>query len=214
MNTPELSLVEAQKELVKFSGITHRMLGFLKELLFEKDKKEQKAKLERIEKYEEITDKIEVEVADYLMTVSQGELSEESSITVRSMLDIVSEIEQIGDVFFQMSLTYDRKIQNKAWFTLEQRRNLLEMFDMIDLAFENMTLNLEQRYDNIDLEKAKSIEDQVNALRDRIRREHLDNMGKGDYNIDSGMIYNDLYSSLEKVGDHVYQINEAIAGKI
>lgn len=214
MNTPELSLVEAQKELVKFSGITHRMLGFLKELLFEKDKKEQKMKLERIEKYEQITDKIEVEVADYLMTVSQGELSDESSRTVRSMLDIVSEIEQIADVFFQMSLTYDRKIQTKAWFTLEQRRNLLEMFDLIDLSFENMILNLEQRYTDIDLDKAQSLEEQTNKLRDRIRKEHLDNMGKGDYNIDSGMIYNDLYSSLEQVGDHVFQINEAIAGKV
>ncbi len=214
MNTPELSLVEAQKELVKFSGITHRMLGFLKELLFEKDKKEQKIKLERIEKYEQITDNIEVEVADYLMTVSQGELSDESSKTVRSMLDIVSEIEQIADVFFQMSLTYDRKIQTKAWFTLEQRRNLLEMFDLIDLSFENMVMNLEQRYSDIDLEKAQSLEEQTNKLRDRIRKEHLDNMGKGDYNIDSGMIYNDLYSSLEQVGDHIFQINEAIAGKV
>jgi phosphate:Na+ symporter len=214
MNTPELSLVEAQKELVKFSGITHRMLGFLKELLFEKDKKEQKLKVEKIEKYEQITDNIEIEVADYLMTVSQAELSDESSKTVRSMLDIVSEIEQIADVFFQMSLTFDRKIQTKAWFTLEQRRNLLEMFDLIDLSFENMMMNLEQRYSDIDLEKAQSLEEQTNKLRDRIRKEHLDNMGKGDYNIDSGMIYNDLYSSLEQVGDHIFQINEAIAGKV
>jgi phosphate:Na+ symporter len=214
MSTPELSLVEAQKELVKYGGITHRMLGFLKELLFEKDKKEQKLKLERIEKYEQITDKIEVEVADYLMTVSQAELSEESSRTVRSMLDIVSEIEQIGDLFFQMSLTFDRKIQNKAWFTLEQRRNLLEMFDLIDLSFENMIMNLENRYEDIDIKKAESLEEQTNKLRDRIRKEHLDNMGKGDYNMDSGMIYNDLYSSLEKVGDHILQVNTAISGKV
>lgn len=214
MSTPELSLVEAQKEMVKFSKITHRMLGFLKELLFEKDKKEQNTKLERVEKYEEITDKIEVEVADYLMTVSQGDLSEESSLRVRSMLDIVSELEQIGDIFFQMSLTFERKIRTKAWFTLEQRRNLLEMFDLIDLTFENLIYNLEQDYDDIDLDKAQSLEDQVNKLRDRIRREHLDNMGKGDFNIDSGMIYNDLYSSLERVGDHIFQVNEAIAGKV
>lgn len=214
MSTPELSLVEAQKEMVKFSKITHRMLGFLKELLFEKDKKEQNTKLERVEKYEEITDKIEVEVADYLMTVSQGDLSEESSLRIRSMLDIVSELEQIGDIFFQMSLTFERKIRTKAWFTLEQRRNLLEMFDLIDLTFENLIYNLEQDYDDIDLDKAQSLEDQVNKLRDRIRREHLDNMGKGDFNIDSGMIYNDLYSSLERVGDHIFQVNEAIAGKV
>lgn len=214
MSTPELSLVEAQKEMVKFSRITHRMLGFLKELLFEKDKKEQTTKLDRIEKYEEITDKIEVEVADYLMTVSQGDLSEESSLRIRSMLDIVSEMEQIGDIFFQMSLTFERKITAKSWFTLEQRRNLLEMFDLIDLTFENMIFNLENDYGDIQLEKAKNLEEEINQLRDRIRKEHLDNMGKGDYNIDSGMIYNDLYSSLEQVGDHIFQINESIAGKV
>jgi phosphate:Na+ symporter len=214
MGTPELSLVEAQKELVKFSRITHRMLGFLKELLFEKERKEQTTKMERIEKYEQITDKIEVEVADYLMTVSQGDLSEESSLTIRSMLDIVSELEQMGDIFFQMSLTFDRKFTTKAWFTLEQRRHLLEMFDLVDLAFENMIFNLENRYEDIDLNKAEGLEKQVNNLRDRIRREHLDNMGKGDYNIDSGMIYNDLYSSLERIGDLILQVNEAIAGKV
>lgn len=214
MSTPELSLIEAQKEMVKFSRLTYRMLGFLKELLFEKDKKEQRIKIERIEKYEEITDKIEVEVADYLMTVLQGELSNESGKRVRSMLDIVSVMEQIGDVFFQMSLTYDRKIESRAWFTLEQRRNLLEMFDMIDLAFENMMINLENKYEDIDLDKAELLEIEVNNLRDKIRKEHLDNMGKPDYNIDSGMIYNDLYSSLEKVGNYLLEINEAIAGKV
>ena len=148
------------------------------------------------------------------MTVSKGDLSDESSLRIRSMLDIVSEMEQIGDIFFQMSLTYERKITAKSWFTLEQRRNLLEMFDLIDLTFENMIFNLENNYADIDLDKAETLETQVNQLRDRIRKEHLDNMGKGDYNIDSGMIYNDLYSSLEQVGDHIFQINESIAGKV
>lgn len=214
MNTPELSLMEAQKELVKFGGITHRMLHFLKELLSEKDKKQQRVKLDRIQKYEEITDRIEVEVADYLLTVSQGEISESSSIKVRSMLDIVSEIEQVGDIFYQLSRTFDRKFEVKAWFTLEQRRSLLSMFDLLDTVFENMVANLEGKYEDIDLKKAEDLERQVNELRDAIRKEHLDNMGRGNYNIDSGMIYNDLYSGLEKVGDHIMQINNAIAGKI
>lgn len=214
MNTPELSLIEAQKELVKFGGITHRMLHFLKELLSEKEKREQRIKLDRIQKYEEITDRIEVEVADYLLTVSQSELSESSSLKVRSMLDIVSEIEQIGDIFYQMSRTFDRKIEAKAWFTLEQRRSLVSMFDLLDHVFENMVLNLENKYEDIDLKKAEAMEKEINDLRDNIRKEHLDNMGRGNYNIDSGMIYNDLYSGLEKAGDHIMQINRAIAGKV
>lgn len=214
MNTPELSLIEVQKELVKYAGITERMLGFLKDLLYEKEKRKQKEKLEKLQKYEEITDRIEVEVADYLLTISQGEISEDSSLKVRSMLDIVSELEQIGDVFYQMSMTFDRKFKNRAWFTLEQRRNLVEMFNLISSSFEILVNNLENKYEDIDFNQAQQIENDVNALRDRIRKEHLDNMGKGGYNIDSGMIYNDLYTALEKVGDHIFQIHEAIAGKV
>jgi len=214
MSTPELSLIEVQKELIKFGGITQRMLGFLRELLSEKDKKEQKNKLERIQKYEEITDRIEVEVADYLLTVSQGEISDDATKKVRSMLDIVSELEQVGDVFYQMSRTMDRKFASKAWFTLEQRNSLIEMFALIGRSFEVMLVNLENRYEDIKLDEAKELEDAINTLRDKIRKEHLDSIGKGNYNIDSGMIYTDLYSQLEKVGDHVYHINEAIAGKI
>ncbi len=214
MSTPELSLIEAQKELVKYGGITHRMLGFLKEILFEKDKKQLQMKLERIQKYEEITDRIEVEVADYLLTVSQGEISDDASRKVRSMLSIVSEMEQIGDIFYQMSRTFDRKQKTKAWFTLEQRNNLLKMFELVDKSFENMVYNLEKKYEDIDLTKARDMENELNEERNKIRKEHLDHMGQGDYNINSGMIYNDLYSSLQKVGDHIMQISESIAGEV
>lgn len=211
MSTPELSLVEAQKEVLKFGEITHRMLGFLEELLYEKDKKQQKLKADRIEKYEEITDKIEIEVADYLMTVSQGEISSTATNRIRSMLDIVSELEQIGDLFYQMSKTFDRKTQSKAWFTLEQRQGLQRMFDLVDQVFENLKYTLEKRYEDIDLAAAKKLEDEVNKLRDELRNENLDSMGRGNYNMDSGMIYTDLFSQLEKIADHVYSVHEAIS---
>lgn len=214
MSTPELSLVEAQKELVKFAEINMRMLGFLRQLLFEKDKKEQKTKIKRIAKYEEITDRIEVEISDYLLTVSQGEISNDASIKVRSMLNIISELEQIGDIFFQMSRTYDRKIQSKAWFTMEQRNNLQVMFDLMEGVFDNMIENLTNRYEDIDIELAQKHEKSINNMRDKLRREHLDEMEGPSYNIDSGMIYADLYSQLEKVGNHVFSVNQALLGKV
>ena len=214
MNTPELSLMEAQKEIVKFGQIAHRMLSFTSELLYEKDKRTQKYKLDRIAKYEEITDRIEVEVSDYLLTVSQGEISSMASKQIRSMLDIVSELEQVGDVFFQMSRTLDRKIQNKAWFTPEQRQALKSMLDKLDVLFINMQFNLEHRYEDIKLAVAEDLESQMNALRDKVRAEHLDTMGSTNYNMDSGMIYADLYSQMEKIGDHILNVNRAIAGKI
>ena len=214
MSTPELSLVEAQKELVKFAEINMRMLGFLRQLLFEKDKKEQKTKIKRIAKYEEITDRIEVEISDYLLTVSQGEISNDASIKVRSMLNIVSELEQIGDIFYQMSRTYDRKIQSKAWFTMEQRNNLQAMFDAMEGVFDNMIENLTNRYEDVDIDLAQKHEKSINNLRDKLRREHLDEMEGPSYNIDSGMIYADLYSQLEKVGNHVLSVNQALLGKV
>ncbi|GAB4375232.1 MAG: Na/Pi cotransporter family protein [Salibacteraceae bacterium] len=214
MSTPELSLVEAQKELVKFADITKRMLGFTREMLLSKDKKEQMMLLDRMKKYEEITDRIEVEVADYLLTISQGDISEDASKKVRSMLDIVSELEQVGDVFFQISRTFERKFQSKAWFTLEQRNGLLEMIRQLEEIFDNLIENLENRYEDIDLEQAIDLEDKLNQIRDRLRKEHLDSMGSGSYNMESGMIYTDLYSQLEKIGDHILHVNEAIAGKV
>ena len=213
MSTPELSLMEAQKEVVKFGQINLKMLGFLRELLFEKDKKEQKHKIKRVSKYEEITDRIEVEISDYLLTVSQGEISQDASKKVRSMLNVISELEQIGDIFYQMSRTYDRKIQTKAWFTMEQRNNLQIMFDLMEGVIDNMIENLTNRYEDIDLSLSHKHEKSINNLRDKLRREHLDEMEGPSYNIDSGMIYADLYSQLEKVGNHVNSVNEAISGK-
>lgn len=213
MSTPELSILEAQKELVKYAEITHRMLGFLKELLYEKDKKEQKALIARIEKYEQITDRVEVEVSDYLLTVSQGEISTAASIRVRSMLNIVSELEKVGDVFYQMGRTFERKINTKAWFTPEQRNHIQALIELLESAFENLEQNLESRYEDIDLNAAKAIENNINRLRDQIRKDHLDEMEKASYKIDSGVIYADLYSHLEKAGDHIYKVNEAMAQK-
>jgi len=214
MSTPELSLMEVQKELVKFGEITFRMLGFLNELLFEKSKKGHNLKMDRLHKYEEITDRMEVEISDYLLTVSQGEISDDAARRVRAMLNIVSELEEVGDLFYQMSLTFERKVKSKAWFTLEQRASLQNMLEILESCFKNTLANLGARYEDINLPESEELEKALNDLRDKVRKEHLDAMGDKNYNIDSGMIYADLYSQIEKVGDHLFKVNEAISGKI
>jgi phosphate:Na+ symporter len=214
MGTPELSILEAKKEVAKFGLITKKMFGFVKELLFEKDQKKAKKLLERINHYEEITDRIEVEVADYLLKISEGELSEKGSLRMRSMLSIVGDLERVGDILYQMSKNFERKIKEKSWFTPDQRENLKEMFDLLDASFEIMMANLNGNYENCSLDKAREIEQRLNKLRNQLRKSHLKSMENGEYNIKSGMIYSDLFSSCEKVGDHLINVSEAVKGEI
>lgn len=213
MSTPELSILEAQKEVAKYGDITARMSQFNRQLLMEIDDKEKKRLLDRIQKYEEITDRVEIEIGEYLSKVTEQEVSDYASRKVRGMLSINNDLERIGDIFFQMSKTIERKDQEKIWFTPEQRNNLLELHDIIDEAFNIMKENMENEPPSVDLVKAVEVENKINTKRDEIRKQHLENIENKEYNVKSGMIYNDLFSSLEKIGDHIINVSEALAGK-
>jgi phosphate:Na+ symporter len=213
MSTPELSILEAQKEVAKYGEITSRMSEFDRQLLTETDDKEKKKLLERIAKYEEITDRVEIEIGEYLSKVTEQEVSDYASRKVRSMLSINNDLERIGDIFFQMSKTIERKDQEKIWFTPEQRTQLLELHDLIDEAFAVMRENMDQEPPTVDLIRAVEAENKINKKRDEIRQQHLQNIENKEYNVKSGMIYNDLFSSLEKIGDHIINVSEALAGK-
>ena len=214
MGTPELSLLEAKKEVVKFGRITTKMSSFLQQLLISADKKKQQALLEKIKKYEEITDRVEEEVVSYLTKVSEGKLTDSSSVRIRSMMSITNDLERIGDIFFQMSKSIERKNSEKVWFTPEQRNNILEILSMVDDAFEVMVSNLESEFEDVSLSEAADREEKINLLRNKLRASHLQNVEKGEYNFKSGLIYNELFSSCEKVGDHIMNVSEAIIGKV
>lgn len=215
MATPDLSLLEAKKEIAKFGEITSRMSRFTRSLLFEKNKKKSKTLYEKITKYEEITDRVEIEVANYLNKISEGELSEQTAARIRGMNSIVNDLERIGDIYYQMSKTLERKEEEKVWFTPEQRNNLGKMFDLVDDAFKIMCDNLVAHHDGVLLDKAIGAEKRINELRDDLRKEYLDNINESvASNFRAGMIYNDMFSSLEKVGDHIINVSEAIVGKI
>lgn len=213
MSTPELSILEAQKEVAKFGEIVLRMNGFVMELLTLQDKKKTKKVLGRVKKYEDITDRVEAEVAGYLAKISQSEMSESSSIKIRGMLSIVGDLERIGDIYYQMSKTIERKIDGKIWFTPEQRKNILEMFDMVKGSLENMCSNLGSTYGNVTMEKAIELENELNKYRKALRKEHYKNVERGEYNFQNATIYSDLFNSLEKVGDHAINVSEGITGQ-
>ncbi|MDX1446875.1 Na/Pi cotransporter family protein [Lishizhenia sp.] len=214
LNTPELSILEAKKELAKFGRITSKMSKFTQQLLVEKNKKEKSNLYAKLEKYETITDRVEIEIANYLNKVSEGEMTEEASKRVRGMNSIANDLERIGDIFFQISKTLERKDVEKIWFSPTQRTNLQEMFKLIDEAFEVMTNNLNAHKDSVSIIDANNAEIKINNKRNELRNEYLKNMEDPEFNIQSGMIYNDIFYSCEKIGDHIINVTEAIVGEI
>jgi phosphate:Na+ symporter len=213
MSTPEMSIMEAQKEILKFGGVVKRMNSFLKELITTTDSKEISKTLARIKKYEDITDRIEIDVADYLAKVSEGEMSENSSIRVRGMLRIIGNLERMGDIYYQMSKGVERKNEQKVYFTPEQREKLLNMFELVESALENMVRNLDSIYEDVSLTKAIELENSINSYRKTIRKEHFESVERGDYNFQSATIYSELFNSLEKIGDHTINVTEGVTGE-
>lgn len=214
VSTPDLSIFEAKKEVTRFGRITTKMSVKLRALLTEKDNKEKVKLHESIKHYEEITDRIEIELANYLNKVSEVELTNENSNEIRSLNSIANDLERVGDIFFQMSKNIERKDQEKIWFNPEQRQLMLEMLDLVDEAFAIMNENLALSKENVTLLSAKTVEDKINAKRNEMKNFHLQNLENPEYNIKSGMIFNDLFSSCEKVGDHLINVTEALTGKV
>ncbi|MFT6998262.1 MAG: phosphate:Na+ symporter [Cryomorphaceae bacterium] len=211
----EISVLEAKNQVIRFGEIVSRMSSFVKSLLTETDAGNQEKLLSRIKKYEKITDRMEIEISQYCSRLAATELSPPSTEKVRSFLRISSDLERIGDVFYQMANTIERKTASKIWFTPDQREKLLRMFGILDLAMDLMLENLEKEEGKeINLERAKSLEKEINELRNRLRREYISRIESGNYNLRSGTIYSDLFSSLEKVGDHIENVSEALTGKI
>ena len=212
MQTAELSVLEAKKEVIKFGSITSRLFGMIPDLLKETDSKKFGKQMARIRKYEDITDKMEVEIADYLAKASQGEMSDSASVKVRSMISMINDMERIGDICYQLSITIERKNEQKTSFTPEIRTSLEEMMSAVQNALEIMSGNLTSDYSQVTITDANEAEIIINKMRDKLRKEYLQKIEKGEFKIQTGMIYNNLIHSLEKVGDHVHNITEAITG--
>lgn len=214
LNTSELSLMEARKEVVKFGEISHKMFGFIQNIVEnELEKKEFNELLDRIEKYEDITDRMEVEIASFLIQLSQNEISIEASKTIRGILRAISNMEKIGDLFYHMSISIKRNTEEGLKFTPRQNQNLKDMFHLLDIAFGVMKNNVSTTEETINMYTVNDIENKINALRDKIRNQHFGSIEKGDYNIKTGLYYNNIYSSCEKIGDHLFNISEAMSGQ-
>ena len=213
MNTAEINMKAAEREITEFSKRVLRMYTFLPLLRTAKDDAEFESTFERIEKYEAITDKMEMEIAEYLTRIAEGDLSHQGSQRISAMLCVVDNLESIGDTVYQIAATRKNKRETAVHFDQHLNENLDHMTELVQHALDIMDDNLKKDYDLIDLPPAEDAEQAINTYRDQLREEHLNALKKGTYDFAIGNAYSSLYALYEKLGDYVINISEAIVVK-
>lgn len=212
MKTPELSVLEAQKEILSFSERIHRMFGMVRELLGEEDNAKFKKVYERIEKYEDISDNMEIEIAKYLDNVSDAHLSDDTKGKIRAMLRQISEIESIGDSCNNLARTIQRCRNSKEDFTQQQYERIHQMFALTDDALNQMNVLLNGYKENLDPTRSFNIENEINNYRNQLRSENITNINNHAYTYSVGTMYMDIIQECEKLGDYVVNVVEARMG--
>ena len=213
MKTPELSVLEAQKEIHSFAERIKLMFNMVCELLVEKDENNFKKLYERIEKYEKISDNMEIEIAHYLNNVSDAHLSDETKAKIRAMLREISEIESIGDACFNMAPTILRKVSNKKdHFTEAQYAHLHQMMQLTENALEEMNVLMGGRKESYDKNRIFNIENEINNYRNQLKSQNISDVNNHVYTYAVGTIYMDLVNECERLGDYVVNVVEARMG--
>ena len=222
MKTPELSVLEAQKEIQSFSERMQRMFGMVRELLTlsssASNKKDSKAgdfnKLyTRIEKYEGISDNMELEIAKYLDSVSDAHLSDDTKAKIRAMLREISELESIGDACFNMARTISRKYNGKEdHFIEKQYDHIHQMMELTDQSLSQMNRLMKGRKESFDVNRSFNIEHEINNYRNQLKTQNITDVNNHEYTYAVGTIYMDLINECEKLGDYVVNVVEARLG--
>ena len=215
LSTAELSILEAQKEINVFAERCQRMFGFFRDLL-NTEKNEDFVKLySRIEKYEEITDRMELEIANYLNQVSEGRLSSDSKTKIQNMLRQVDELESIGDCCYNLGRTLSRKRQySQEDFTDEQKAHIQNMISLVEESLNEMVVvvaNSEQQ--KTIPSKAYNLEHEINNFRSQLKNQNIQDVNNHLYSYQIGVFYTDLISQCEKLGDYVLNVIQATCGR-
>lgn len=213
MSTSEFSILQAWKEIHVMADRVARMIGMLRTLYATKDDSEFASTFSRVEKYEGISDRMEVEIAGYLNKVADGRLSEQSKHEVHKMLRIVSELESVGDANYNIARYIKFRHEGKYQFTEYQNDNVAHMFDLLDTALHNMVAVLEDvNYisDN-DFMAACNMEHEINNYRDLLKAQNTVNITEHKYAYLMGVNYMDIINECEKMGDYIINVNEAVS---
>ena len=215
LSTAELSILEAQKEISLYAQRTHKMFGFVQELLNTKKGDEFNKLFSRIEKYESISDNMEVEIAHYLNQVSEGRLSAESKAQIQNMLREVTEIESVGDSCYNLARTLSRKRQNlQEDFTEKQYEHIQNMMNLADEAMEQMVKVVDKSSpQHIDVNKSYNIENEINNYRNQLKNQNIIDVNNKMYDYQIGVYYMDIIAECEKLGDYIVNVIEATGAK-
>ena len=221
MKTPELSVLEAQKEIQQFSNRMQRMFSMVRELLTLSSSSNKKSGQDgefnklytRIEKYEGISDNMELEIANYLNSVSDAHLSDDTKGKIRAMLREVSELESIGDACFNMARTISRKYNTKEdHFVEKQYDHLHQMMELTDQSLSQMNRLMGGRKESFDVNRTFNIENEINNYRNQLKSQNINDVNNREYTYAVGTIYMDLINECEKLGDYVVNVVEARMG--
>ena len=212
MKTPELSVLEAQKEIRSFADRIQRMFGMVRELVREKDEAVFVKGFSRIEKYEGITDNMEIEIAKYLNEVGDAHLSDDTKAKIRAMLREISELESIGDSCYNIARTLNRRIKGKEDFTENQYTHMHQMMELTNQALSQMNSILVNYREQNDVNKAFNIENEINNYRNQLKSQNINDIDDHKYTYAIGTMYMDIINECEKLGDYVVNVVEARMG--
>ena len=212
MKTPEISVLEAQKEIHCFAERIQRMFGMVKELLGETNDDKFIKLYTRIEKYEGISDNMEIEIAKYLDQVSDSHLSDETKAKIRAMLREISEIESIGDSCFNIARTLNRRIRGKEDFIPSQYEHMHQMMELTDNALTQMNITLVGHKGDNDANLSFNIENEINNYRNQLKSQNINDVNNHLYTYAIGTMYMDIIQECEKLGDYVVNVVEARMG--
>ena len=212
MKTPEISVLEAQKEIHCFAERIQRMFGMVKELLGETNEDKFVKLFTRIEKYEGISDNMEIEIAKYLDQVSDSHLSDETKAKIRAMLREISEIESIGDSCYNIARTLNRRIKGKEDFIPSQYEHMHQMMELTDQALTQMNITLVGHKVDNDANLSFNIENEINNYRNQLKSQNINDVNNHLYTYAIGTMYMDIVQECEKLGDYVVNVVEARMG--
>ena len=212
MKTPEISVLEAQKEIHCFAERIQRMFGMVKELLGETNEDKFVKLYTRIEKYEGISDNMEIEIAKYLDQVSDSHLSDETKAKIRAMLREISEIESIGDSCFNIARTLNRRFKGKEDFITSQYEHMHQMMELTDNALTQMNITLVGHKGDNDANHSFNIENEINNYRNQLKSQNINDVNNHLYTYAIGTMYMDIIQECEKLGDYVVNVVEARMG--
>ena len=209
LSTAELSILQARKEINLFAERIQRMFRMVRDLLHTENENDFNKLFSRVEKYENISDNMELEIANYLTQVSEGRLSSESKLQIRGMLREVTEIESIGDSCYNLARTINRKRRGNEDFTKAQYEHIAQMFQLTDNALIQMLDLVRDAHQQVDVNKSFNIETEINNYRNQLKNQNVIDVNEKKYDYQMGVHYMDIIAECEKLGDYVVNVVEA-----